>query len=184
MTTPLRPRTAADAMRHVGCFGLHLDKDGILRCFARAHSGDDVFVADLTAEAAPDLRAALDYDAMRVAREWPTPNHMRQVADALDTLTPARYGDVLRWFADRCDEWVWAIGVPQAKERLEQARAALVAPAADGDEWEWYGDSPIGQRHGAGDGWLHIHPDGSRWVHPEKTCPLLREPSREPGERS
>jgi hypothetical protein len=51
----------------------------------------------------PDL-AAPDYEAMRMERHWPTPNHMRRVADALDTLTTGRYGDVLRWFADLADE--------------------------------------------------------------------------------
>ena len=44
-----------------------------------------------------------DYEQMRKDRGWPTPNHMRSTADALDTLTAARYGDVLRWFADLAD---------------------------------------------------------------------------------
>jgi len=91
------------------------------------------------------LRAegAADFDAMRVAREWPTPNHMRKAADALDALTPARYGDVLRWFADRCDEWVWHLSDPSAAERLERVRAAalLASPVAPEeeppDEFQW-----------------------------------------------
>lgn len=46
--------------------------------------------------------------AFRVGEGWPTPNHCRRVADALDAITPARYGDILRAYADaedaRCDE--------------------------------------------------------------------------------
>ena len=45
-----------------------------------------------------------DHEAMRKARGWPTPNHMRRAADALDVLTTPRYGDVLRWVADLCDD--------------------------------------------------------------------------------
>lgn len=60
----------------------------------------------------------IDFDAMRVAKGWPTPNHVRQCADALDILTPARYGEILRWFADRCDERVWSVVAPDSKERL------------------------------------------------------------------
>ena len=67
----------------------------------------------------------LDFDAIRVAREWPTPNHIRHAADALDIFTPAKYGDVLRWFADRCDEWTWHMLDPHAAERLNKARAQL-----------------------------------------------------------
>ena len=47
--------------------------------------------------------AAETPDEMRQRLKWPTPNHMRRTADALDTMTPARYGDILRWFADLCD---------------------------------------------------------------------------------
>ena len=75
----------------------------------------------------------IDFDAMRVAREWPTPNHMRKAADALDLLTPAKYGEVLRWFADRCDEWSWHLGDPAAKTRIEQAHAALARAGATGE---------------------------------------------------
>ena len=55
------------------------------------------------APAAPGLREALDWEEYRRTRGWPTPNHMRRVAGALDTLTPAKYGEVLRWVADACD---------------------------------------------------------------------------------
>ena len=41
-----------------------------------------------------------DWEEFRKANGWPTPNHMRRVADALDVLTPAKYGDILRWVAD------------------------------------------------------------------------------------
>ena len=34
---------------------------------------------------------------------WPTPNHCRRVAEALDEITPARYGDILRAYADAED---------------------------------------------------------------------------------
>lgn len=67
---------------------------------------------------------ALDFDAMRIAREWPTPMHMHRVANALDAITPAKYGDVLRWFADRCDEWIWHMDDPAAAQRLVLARLA------------------------------------------------------------
>jgi hypothetical protein len=43
-------------------------------------------------------------ETLRRERQWPTPNHMRRAADAIDALTPARYGDILRWLADCCDE--------------------------------------------------------------------------------
>ena len=74
--------------------------------------------------------APLDFDAMRVARGWPTPNHMREAADALDILVIARYGDVLRWVADRCDERIWHLGDPEAGERLEAVRATLTEEGA------------------------------------------------------
>ena len=45
----------------------------------------------------------LDWEAMRIERGWPTPNGMRRAAEALDHLTPAKYGDILRWIADACD---------------------------------------------------------------------------------
>ena len=48
-------------------------------------------------------RAPLDWETMRVERGWPTPMHMRRIADAIDVFTPAKYGDVLRWMADACD---------------------------------------------------------------------------------
>jgi hypothetical protein len=67
-------------------------------------------------EAASSILAALDasdptawpvvpdYEEMRRERGWPTPNHMRRAAEALDVLSiPAKYGDVLRWVADLCD---------------------------------------------------------------------------------
>ena len=38
-----------------------------------------------------------------VRRGWPTPNHCRKAADALDALSPARYGDILRAYADAED---------------------------------------------------------------------------------
>jgi len=44
-----------------------------------------------------------DWEEHRKANGWPTPNHMRRTADALDVLTPAKYGDILRWVADACD---------------------------------------------------------------------------------
>ena len=40
---------------------------------------------------------------IEVADGWPTPNHMRSAAAALDTLSPARYGDILRAVADAED---------------------------------------------------------------------------------
>ena len=52
------------------------------------------------AKAEPD-----DFEALRTRSGWPTPMHMHRIADWLDTVTlPARYGDVLRWVADRCDD--------------------------------------------------------------------------------
>jgi len=56
----------------------------------------------------PDIEAIAarheaDWESRRMELGWPTPAHMRRTADALDVLTPARYGDVLRWVADACD---------------------------------------------------------------------------------
>lgn len=58
-------------------------------------------------------------EEMRKRRGWPTPNRMRAAADGLDNLTPARYGEVLRWVADQCDS---APSVPSIEpERLVRA---------------------------------------------------------------
>lgn len=46
---------------------------------------------------------ALDFEALRTERGWPTPISMRHAADALDMLVYPRYGDILRWIADACD---------------------------------------------------------------------------------
>jgi hypothetical protein len=35
--------------------------------------------------------------------DWPTPNHCRSAADALDALSYAKYGDILRAYADAED---------------------------------------------------------------------------------
>ena len=51
----------------------------------------------------PDELRALGWEEYRRTRGWPTPNHMRRIANALDAFTPARYGEVLRWVADACD---------------------------------------------------------------------------------
>lgn len=34
-----------------------------------------------------------------VSDDWPTPNNCLRIADALDAITPARYGDILRAYA-------------------------------------------------------------------------------------
>lgn len=79
-------------------------------------------------------------------------------------------------------------GTPYAvlQDIAEYARAALAAtatgkpagePEGGLDEWQWTGDWPPPARHGAGDGWMHVHPDGTRWVHPEKVCGLATTPS-------
>ena len=44
------------------------------------------------------------WDKLWFESEWPTPMHMRMAAEALDILTPAKYGDVLRHVADLIDE--------------------------------------------------------------------------------
>jgi len=56
-----------------------------------------------TDAASEGIQRVVDYEQFRMDRGWPTPNHMRRTADALDVFTPAKYGDVLRWFADLCD---------------------------------------------------------------------------------
>lgn len=38
-----------------------------------------------------------------VGDRWPTPLSCRRIADALDAVTPARYGDILRAYADAED---------------------------------------------------------------------------------
>jgi hypothetical protein len=63
-------------------------------------------------------------------------------------LTIPRYGDVLRWFADRCDEWVWHMGDPQAKERIEAARRFLAAATPEPER------EPDPQPYDHGDGTL------------------------------
>jgi hypothetical protein len=66
----------------------------------------------------------LDFDVMRLKRGWPTPNHMRRAAEALDIFTPARFGDVLRWFADECDRNPWLLTDPDAAIRFAAAESA------------------------------------------------------------
>ena len=72
------------------------------RCVPHEHVETDMVRWEREQAATLDRERA-DYEQMRMDRGWPTPNHMRSAADALDTFTPARYGDVLRWFADLCD---------------------------------------------------------------------------------
>ena len=45
-----------------------------------------------------------DYEAMRIKNGWPTPSSIRHTANALDMIAIPRYGDILRWVADLCDE--------------------------------------------------------------------------------
>ena len=72
------------------------------------------------------MRERTALEELRHERGWPTPNHMRTAADALDVLTPARYGDVLRWFADKCDE------EPAARAALADNEQAAGAPIPQG----------------------------------------------------
>ena len=60
------------------------------------------------------------FETMRMERRWPTPDNMRHAADALDILTFAKYGAVLRWFADLCDE-----------------DTPVVPSLAESDEWSY-----------------------------------------------
>lgn len=76
----------------------------------RGHDGDHVHMEEClpgVAEAADLASRSRRYgetlEQMRIRLRWPTPNHMRRVADALDIMTPAKYGDVLRWVADMVD---------------------------------------------------------------------------------
>ncbi len=86
------------------------------------------------------LAAIADFEAFRVDRGWPTPNHMRRTADALDVFTPAKYGGVLRWFADLCDAAPTESGysvVPTSRlaaaEAVVEEVAAWFAPEPNGD---------------------------------------------------
>lgn len=63
-------------------------------------------------------------------------------------------------------------------EGREARRVTSPTDEAQATEWTWKGDGTPGRRHGAGDGWMHTHPDGSRWVHPEKSCPVTDEARR------
>lgn len=47
-----------------------------------------------------------EWERRRCDLNWPTPNAMRSAAEALDRLSPAKYGDILRFVADLCDEEV------------------------------------------------------------------------------
>ena len=87
------------------CGRVRMEWDGkVLSCEKCFTSSEwDGFSRDRYAQPDTRLREALDYEGMRNQLSWPTPNNMRQTADALDALTAARYGDVLRWVADACD---------------------------------------------------------------------------------
>jgi hypothetical protein len=37
--------------------------------------------------------------SFEVGNNWPTPNNCLRIADALDALTPAKFGDILRAYA-------------------------------------------------------------------------------------
>ena len=50
-----------------------------------------------------DCAADLDVEALRIREGWPTPISMRRAADALDVLVIPRFGAILRWVADLCD---------------------------------------------------------------------------------
>lgn len=52
----------------------------------------------------------INFEQLRIDNKWPTPNHMRKTADALDILTFASYGKILRWMADECDK---SAGIPK-----------------------------------------------------------------------
>lgn len=47
-----------------------------------------------------------EWEQRRRELNWPTPNAMRSAAEAVDHLSPAKYGDILRFVADLCDEEV------------------------------------------------------------------------------
>ena len=50
-----------------------------------------------------DCAADLNVEALRIREGWPTPISMRRAADALDVLVIPRFGAILRWVADLCD---------------------------------------------------------------------------------
>lgn len=58
---------------------------------------------DFLHAAPPSLDGPNNWEAFRMDQRWPTPNHMRSAADALDRLAIPKYGDILRWVADACD---------------------------------------------------------------------------------
>lgn len=63
-----------------------------------------------------------------VGDKWPTPTSIRRVADALDAITPARYGDILRAFADAEDSRFAVHGPVEAIRR----RVRLSSAGGDG----------------------------------------------------
>jgi hypothetical protein len=103
--------------------------------------------------------STLDMERLRIERGWPTPNHMRHAADALDMLLYPRYGDVLRWVADRCD----------ADPFDEEAAVELLVEAIPFMEDEWEGtEGPIGE--------------GGKWLMKARSFLDEAEPARQHGE--
>ena len=56
-----------------------------------------------------------------VGKDWPTPNNCRRTAALMDELNPARYGDILRAYADAEDARFEQHG-PIRADRLEADR--------------------------------------------------------------
>ena len=113
------------------------------------------------------------WEERRMRLRWPTPNHMRRTAGALNIISVARYGDILSHVADLCDG-VTAAGVAPQEPELEgwdrlgtespaelqswldkmhrnepSDREKLIAEATEFiDSWDrlgsWTPDSPIG----------------------------------------
>jgi hypothetical protein len=89
-----------------------------------------------------EIVKAIDYEQMRMDRSWPTPMH--RTADALDQLTHAHYGDVLRWFADLADASLDAR--KQAIGSMQTPAGWRPVPRAGG----CWSDSMHADRHDAG----------------------------------
>lgn len=89
---PAAPRTADDVLND--------DYTYVEPKFA--HAFREGWKAREAEAAAP--AGSLDVDELRKQRGWPTPNAMRQCADGLDKIAYPRYGDILRWVADLCDD--------------------------------------------------------------------------------
>lgn len=77
----------------------HTHSHHVLGCYRCDLSRDEELDAVIETVA-----ESIEWETFRSSQGWPTPNSMRKAADALDTLSPPKYGAILRFVADLCDK--------------------------------------------------------------------------------